>query len=80
MLLADVCGFGSLFADISSELRDLLKRNVNTIKQSRAVREMSCRLDDASHRGGFASTLISTYFAPTRSFSLCNAGHPPPFL
>ena len=80
MLLADVCGFGSLFADISSELRGLLKRNVNRIKQSRAVREMSCRLDEASHRGGFASTLISTYFAPTRSFSLCNAGHPPPFF
>jgi hypothetical protein len=80
MLLADVCGFGPLFADISSELRELLKRNVNTIKQSRAVREMSCRLDEAAHRGGFASTLMSTYFAPTRSFALCNAGHPPPLL
>ena len=24
--------------------------------------------------------LISTYFAPTRSFSLCNTGHPPPLV
>ena len=80
MLLADVCGFGSLFSEIANELRDLMKRNVNTIQQTRAVRDMSCRLEDASHRGGFASTLMSTYFAPTRSFALCNAGHPPPLL
>jgi len=80
ILLADICGYGPLFASISSELRELLKRNVNTIKQARAVREMSCRLNEAAHRGGFASTLMSTYFAPTRSFALCNAGHPPPLL
>lgn len=80
MLLADVCGFGSLFSEIASELRDLMKRNVNTIGQTRAVRDMSCRLEDASQRGGFASTLMSTYFAPTHSFTLCNAGHPPPLL
>ena len=80
MLLADICGFGSLFTEFSKELRDLMKRNVNTIQQTRAVQDMSCRLDDVAQRGGFASTLISTYFAPTRSFTLCNAGHPPPFL
>lgn len=80
MLLADVCGFGSLFSEISDELRDLIKRNVNTIQQASAVKDLSCRLDDASQRGGFASTLISTYFAPARSFALCNTGHPPPFL
>ena len=80
MLLADICGFGSLFTEISKELCELMKQNVNTIKQTRAVRAMSCRLQDAAQRGGFASTLVSTYFAPTRSFTLCNAGHPPPLL
>lgn len=80
MLLADVCGFGALFSEIASELRELMKRNVNTIQQTRAVRDMSCRLEDAAQRGGFASTLMSTYFAPTRSFTLCNAGHPPPLV
>lgn len=80
MLLADVCGFGSLFSKIASELRDLMKRNVNTIQQTRAVRDMSCRLEDASQKGGFASTLMTTYFAPTHSLTLCNAGHPPPLL
>jgi sigma-B regulation protein RsbU (phosphoserine phosphatase) len=80
MLLADVCGFGPLFAEIAGELRELMKRNVNSIQQIRCVREMSHRLEDASQRGGFASTLIGTYFAPSRSLALCNAGHPPPLL
>ncbi|MCA9123808.1 MAG: SpoIIE family protein phosphatase [Planctomycetaceae bacterium] len=80
MLLADVCGFGSLFSEIASEMRDLMKRNVNTIQQTSAVRDMSCRLEYASQKGGFASTLMSTYFASTRAFALCNAGHPPPLL
>lgn len=80
MLLADVCGFGSLFAEIAAELRDIMKKNVNSIQQARVVRRMSLRLDEASRRGGFASTMMSTYFAPTRSFTLCNAGHAPPLL
>ncbi len=80
MLLADVCSCGPLFQEISAELRDLMKRNVNVVQQGRFVRHMNRRLACLSERGGFASTLISTYFAPTRSYSLCNAGHPPPLL
>ena len=80
MLLADICGFDSLYSEIASELRDLTKRNLNSIKQTRAVLRLSSRLAEVSQRGGFASTIISTYFSPTRSFTLCNAGHPPPFL
>ncbi len=79
-LLADVCADGGLFREIAGELRELLKQNINAIQQTRFVRQMSQRLDEASLQGGFASALISTYFAPTRSFNLCNAGHPPPFL
>ncbi len=80
MLLADICGYGSIFTQIASELRELMKRNVNTIQQARLVRQMTDRLEQASQRGGYASTLISTYFAPTRSLTMCNAGHPPPLL
>lgn len=80
MLLADICGIGPLFSEIASELRDLMKRNVNAIQQERIVREVSMRLDIAAQKGGFASLLISTYFAPTRSLKLCNTGHPPPFI
>ncbi len=80
MLLADICGYGQRFAQIAGAFRELMRRNVNSVRQARFVREMSRRLDDASRQGGFASTLVSTYFAPTRSFTVCNAGHPPPLL
>ena len=60
LVFADVCGFGSLFADIAADLRELMKRNVNSLAQARFVRQMSCRLDEAAERGGFASTLVST--------------------
>ncbi len=80
MLIADVCGFDSLFSEIAAELSDLLKSNANSIQQANAVSRLSSRLSEASHRGGFASTMLSTYFAPTRSFSLCNVGHVPPLL
>jgi sigma-B regulation protein RsbU (phosphoserine phosphatase) len=80
MLLADVCSYGALFPEIANGLRKLMKQNVNTIRQTRFVSEMCQQLENTSHRGGFVSTLISTYFAPKRSFALCNTGHPPPML
>jgi len=80
MLLADICGFGALFNGIAARLREVMKRNVNTIKQTRSVHEMSEHLKGSAQHGCFASTLISTYFAPTRSFTVCNAGHPAPML
>ncbi len=80
LLMADVCGFGPLFHDLATRLRETMKRNVNSIRQERSVRQMSEQLAAAAREGGFASTVISTYFAPTRSISVCNAGHPPPML
>jgi len=80
MLLADICGFGPLFHGVATRLREVMKRNVNTMKQARSVREMSEHLSEAARLGGFASTLMTTYFAPTRSFTLCNAGHPSPMI
>jgi sigma-B regulation protein RsbU (phosphoserine phosphatase) len=79
-LLADICGPGAVLTELGEEFRDLLMRNVNAIKQSRVIQEMSTRLRDFSDKGGFASVLVSTYFAPTRSLAICNAGHPPPLM
>ncbi len=80
MLLADICGHGSMFARLASQLRDLMIRNVNWPKQKRIVQETHQRLQGFSDHGVFATALISTFFAPTRSFSLCNAGHPSPLV
>lgn len=80
MMIADICSLGPVFSQLASQLRDLMIRNVNAIRQARLVREINEQLHVFSDRGGYATTLISTYFAPTRSFTVCNAGHPPPLL
>ncbi len=80
MLIGDVGGVDNLFTDVAERMRDIMKRNVNVIAQTSAIRQMRGSLDSASESGGFASTLLSTFFAPLRSFTVCNAGHPPPLL
>jgi serine phosphatase RsbU (regulator of sigma subunit) len=55
-------------------------RNVNWPKQRRIVEQTQQRLEQFSTQGAFATTLISTFFAPTKSFTLCNAGHPSPLV
>lgn len=79
-LMADVGGLGSLFTDVAGRMRDLMAKNVNVIAQNSAVKQMSSSLEDASNQGGFASTVLSTFFAPTQSMTICNAGHPPPLV
>lgn len=80
MLIGDVGGVDNLFTDVAERMRDIMKRNVNVIAQTSAIRQMRVSLDTASEHGGFASTLLSTFFAPLRTFTICNAGHPPPLL
>ncbi len=80
MIMSEVGGTANVFTDVAERMRDLMKRNINRIAQTTAVRQMSASLTTASDQGGFASTLLCTYFAPLRSFTICNAGHPPPLL
>lgn len=80
LLLADVSGHGELVSQTAVGLRDLMRRNVNYIKQTRLVRAMNQQFNDLSDQGGFATALVSTFFSPTMTFSLCNAGHPVPLV
>lgn len=80
MLLADVSGHGELVSQTAVGLRDLMLRNVNHIKQTRLVRSMNRQFTDLSDQGGFATALVSTFFATTMTYSLCNAGHPVPLV
>lgn len=80
MMVADVCGNLPHYDRLAEELRELMKQNINTIRQARLVDEISRRLTESSEHGCFATTMISTFFSPTRSFVLCNTGNPPPLL
>ncbi|MDC0937108.1 PP2C family protein-serine/threonine phosphatase, partial [Pirellulales bacterium] len=80
MLLADVSGHGELVSQTAVGLRDLMRRNVNYIKQTRFVRAMNRQFVDLSEQGGFATALVGTFFATTMTYSLCNAGHPVPLV
>ena len=80
MLLADVSGHGETVSQVAVALRDLMRQNVNYINQGRFVQAMNQQFTDFSADDLFATALVSTFFAPTQSFSLCNAGHPVPLL
>ena len=80
MLLADVIGHGQMVSDTAIALRDLMRRNVNFIQQTRFVREMNQQFARFAEEGGFATALVSTFFAPKQTLALCNAGHPTPLV
>ena len=80
IILADVSGHGATASELGVALRDLMGRNVNRIKQTRFVQDMNQQFAKVAEDSCFATAIVSTYFAPTRSFTMCNAGHPPPFL
>ena len=73
ILLADVSGHGEMVSNMAVGLRDLMRRNVNYIKQTRFVRAMNQQFAEFNEHGGFATALVSTFFAPTKTFALCNA-------
>jgi len=80
MLLADVSGHGASVAPVAVELRDLMRKNINFVSQSRLVKSLNEEFESISGEGAFATALVSTFFSPTRTLSLCNAGHPMPLI
>lgn len=80
MVIADLCAEPGVFSELAAGLSGLIKRNVNRIRQSRFLRDMNQGLREVADHDGFCTAVVATYFAPTRSFALCNTGHPPPFL
>jgi phosphoserine phosphatase RsbU/P len=80
LLVADVSGHGESVRGVAVQLRDLMRRFVNYLDQTRFVTSMNRQFVECSAAGCFATALVTTFFAPTRSLSVCNAGHPPPLL
>jgi phosphoserine phosphatase RsbU/P len=78
LLLADVSGHGQSVASVAADLRTLMHRFVNRLDQKEFVRLLNEQFSALSRHGSFATAVVTTFFAPTRRLSLCNAGHPRP--
>jgi hypothetical protein len=57
-----------------------MRQYVNYLDQAQFVRSMNQQFVTLSAQGTFATALATTFFAPTRVFTVCNAGHPRPLL
>lgn len=79
-LLADVSGHGAAASGLAGALRDLMRRHVNHVSQSRFVEQMNREYARLPGEGSFATALVATYFQPTRRLTVSNAGHPYPLL
>lgn len=78
ILIADVSGHGQKVAAVAATLRSLMRRFVNYIDQSRLVRALNVEFAELSDDGTFATAVVATYWAPTASLTVSNAGHPRP--
>ncbi len=78
LLVADVSGHGAKVADLAVTLRGLMRRFINFIDQARFVSALNREFAALSRDGIFATAVAGTYWAPTRTLTLCNAGHPRP--
>jgi phosphoserine phosphatase RsbU/P len=80
LLLADVSGHGTSVAATAADLRTLMRRFVNRLDQAEFVRLLNQQFIALSQSATFATAVVTTFFAPTRRLTVCNAGHPRPFL
>jgi hypothetical protein len=80
LLLADVAGHGSQVAATAADLRTLMRRFVNRMDQTEFVRLLNQQFAALSRDGAFATAVVTTFFAPSRRLTVCNAGHPRPLL
>jgi sigma-B regulation protein RsbU (phosphoserine phosphatase) len=80
LLLADVSGHGHSVAATAAELRTLMRRFVNRLDQGEFVRLLNQQFAALSRNGSFATAIVTTFFAPSRRLTVCNAGHPRPLL
>jgi len=76
--VADVAGHGVEVSELARKLRDLMRKHINKVDQTRFVRALNDEFMRLNEAGMFATAALSTYFAPTDHLVVCLAGHPPP--
>jgi len=79
LLVADVSGHGREVSEIAVSLRNLMRKFVNFLDQTRFVESLNREFAGQATAGNFATAVVGTYWAPTRYLVTCNAGHPRPF-
>jgi phosphoserine phosphatase RsbU/P len=57
-----------------------MRRFVNRLDQAEFVRLLNQQFIALSQAATFASAVVTTFFAPSRRLTVCNAGHPQPLL
>ena len=57
-----------------------MRRFVNRLDQKEFVRILNEQFTAHSRQGSFSTAVVTTFFAPSRRLSFCNAGHPRPLL
>jgi serine phosphatase RsbU (regulator of sigma subunit) len=57
-----------------------MRRFVNRLDQTEFVRLLNQQFMELSEDGTFATAIVSTFFAPSRRLTVCNAGHPRPLM
>lgn len=80
LLLADVSGHGESVASEAEALRLLMRQNINYIDQSELATAINRQFAAMTAGGEFATAIIATYFAPRKTLTLSNAGHPNPLI
>jgi len=80
LLLADVAGHGKSVAATAADLQTLMRRFVNRLDQTEFVRLLNQQFAALSRDAVFATAIVTTFFAPSRRLTVCNAGHPHPLL
>jgi serine phosphatase RsbU (regulator of sigma subunit) len=80
LALADVRGHGETVLALAGSLRRLMRRHIDHINQGALVEAINRELAAMGDTNTFATGLVATFFVPTRTLSLTNAGHPAPLL
>ncbi|HTW23380.1 MAG TPA: PP2C family protein-serine/threonine phosphatase [Candidatus Baltobacteraceae bacterium] len=78
IVLADVAGHGQGVGPIGQQLRDLVRKHINTMDQSELMRGINEAFGDPAGPGvQYATAAVLGFYAETRELVFANAGHPP---
>jgi len=77
-LVADVSGHGSGVAQLSGDLRSLMRRYINYIDQRRFLTSLNAQFRGLDESGHFATAVVATCWTPTDEVTISCAGHPSP--